>query len=75
MNRILPAFAALIALSAPARAAYLIFPEGDAALKGDTKSAYEAYKKGNYTEAMRMFKTEAGRGDKDADYVARVLGL
>ena len=68
MKRLLPALAALIVLHTPARAAYLIFPEGDAALKGDTKSAHEAYKKGNFAEALRMFKAEAGRGDREAQF-------
>ena len=65
MKRLLLSLAALGAFAAPLRAAYLIFPEGDTNLKGDVKSAYEAYKKGNNTEAVRIFKTEAARGNKD----------
>ena len=68
MKRLLPALAALLVLNAPARAAYLIFPDGDTSLKGDTKSAHEAYKKGNFAEALRMFKAEAARGDKEAQF-------
>src|SRR5688572_3435592 len=67
MKLLLP-FAAVVALTVPASAAYLIFPEGDTALKADTKSAHEAYKKGNLAEALRMFKSEAARGDKDAQF-------
>ncbi len=59
--------AVLLALAAPLQAAFLIFPDSsEVELKGDTKSAYESYKEGNFADAIRIFRAEAGRGDKDA---------
>ena len=69
ITRFLPPLAALLALTTRLSAAYLIFPEGDPVdLRGETKSAHEAYKKGNLNEALRLFKAEATKGDKDAQF-------
>jgi TPR repeat protein len=72
MKRFLPLLAAAVALAAPARGAYLIFPDGEAPLKGDAKTAYDFYKKGNYAEALRLFRADAARGTKEAQFA---LGL
>lgn len=68
MKFLLPPLAALITLTMPVSAAYLIFPDGDTGIRGDTKAAHEAYKRGEFAEAVRMFKAEAARGDKDAQF-------
>jgi TPR repeat protein len=53
----------------PASAAYLLFPDGnEKTLAGGMKSAYEAYKKGDFAAAVPVFRAEAAKGDKDAQF-------
>jgi TPR repeat protein len=61
--------AAVAMWALPASAAYLLFPDGnEKTLTGGLKSAYEAYKKGDFAAAVPVFRAEAAKGDKDAQF-------
>jgi hypothetical protein len=70
MIRPISAVVAAVAMWAlPASAAYLLFPDGnEKTLAGGMKSAYEAYKKGDFAAAVPVFRAEAAKGDKDAQF-------
>lgn len=49
-------------------AAFVVFPEGDKSLQGDSKAAYEAYKTKDYKTAFKLFSAAAAKNDKVALY-------
>lgn len=49
-------------------AAFVVFPEGDKSLQGDSKAAYEAYKIQDYKTALKLFAAAAAKNDKVAQY-------
>ena len=67
MKPSVPALALLLAFT-PARAAFMIFPEGSPAVEGGVKEALDAYKRGDFAEAIKRFAAEADRGDKEAQF-------
>ena len=67
MKLSIPALALLLACY-PARAAFMIVPDGSPAPEGGVKEALDAYKRGEFAEAIKRFAAEADRGDKDAQF-------
>ncbi|MDB6068987.1 MAG: hypothetical protein JWL81_158 [Verrucomicrobiales bacterium] len=67
MKLTIPALALLLAFS-PAHAAFMIFPDGAPTAEGGVKDALEAYKRGDFPEALKLFSAEADRGDKEAQF-------
>ena len=53
---------------APLHGAFLIFPDGGAPTENGVKAALEAYQRGDFPEAVERFKTEATRGDREAQF-------
>ena len=68
MKLTIPALALLLAFSPAARAAFMIFPEGSPTPEGGVKEALDAYKRGDFAEAIKRFTAEADGGDKDAQF-------
>ena len=68
MKLTIPTLALLLAFAPAVPAAFMIFPEGSAAPEGGVKDALDAYKRGDFAEAIKRFTVEADRGDKEAQF-------
>ncbi len=58
----------LLTLSPASQAAFMIFPDGSPTPEGGVKEALDAYKRGEFAEAIKRFTAEADRGDKEAQF-------